>query len=335
VNSAVGQNVCTDVEGNIYVTGFFAFTANFQCDTLTALGDEDIFLAKYDSAGNCIWAKRAGGNYTGSYSTDRGYAIAVDEDGNVYVTGSFVATADFDSIVLTSETMANDVFLAKYDNDGNVIWVKHAHGFSDEEGRAIVIDPNGDILIAGSYVPNVNFDGNILTGWGNYDAFVAKYDSDGNFLSFMNAGGPSWNEFIYDIALDKHGNIYTCGSFSDTAYFGNNTLHSISNYDAFIAKIGKLNVNSIDEQSNTASFSIYPNPIKSSATFEFTLSTNKRVGICIYNLLGNKVDEVINSDLNSGSYQIKYSPTTLASGIYLCKVTIDGAEETIKIAIIQ
>ncbi len=84
VNGATGNSVCTDELGNCYITGKFLGTTGFGTNTLSAIGGFDIFLAKYDSTGACIWAKRAGGTFPGGYSTDCGYAVTTNNSGEIY-----------------------------------------------------------------------------------------------------------------------------------------------------------------------------------------------------------------------------------------------------------
>jgi hypothetical protein len=107
VSSVRGQGIAVDSSGNAYVTGYFQGTAVFGATTLTSAGSNDIYMAKVDSGGNFLWAKRAGGT-----SYDVGQSIAVDSSGNAYVTGEFVGTAVFGATTLTSAGNS-DVFIWK------------------------------------------------------------------------------------------------------------------------------------------------------------------------------------------------------------------------------
>lgn len=280
---AVCNSIFTDGPGNCYLTGKFGFNAVFGSDTLTARGSSDVFVAKYDSSGNCLWARRAGGNHTCCYSLDMGNAITSDQTGNIYDTGSFVDTADFGSITLHANS--NDVFLAKYDMNGNVIWVQQGSGGSDQEGRCIAIDYQGNILVGGSYVPTCFFNGFPLTGWGGqtYDAFVAKYDSSGNFVNVIKAGGTAWNEFVYGIIIDNSGNNFVTGSFSGTTYFGTDSLISLGGFNIFIAKISL--VTGIEENTNGIyNLNISPNPTRSHITITTSSFTNSILSV--YDITG-------------------------------------------------
>ena len=137
---AGGSSVTVDAAGNVYTTGGFGGTADFDPGpgtyNLTSAGTYDMFISKLDSSGNFIWAKQLGG--TGADAA--GASIAVDADGNVYTTGGFVGTADFDpgpgvftlSAIGNFRTKAS--FVLKLDADGNFIWAKQTGG-GTEGGR--------------------------------------------------------------------------------------------------------------------------------------------------------------------------------------------------------
>jgi hypothetical protein len=308
VNGAIGNSVCTDVLGNCYITGRFQGSTNFGTNSLTAIGGYDIFLVKYDSTGSCVWAKRAGGTFNGGYSKDCGYAVTTSNSGEIYFTGSIVDTVDFDTLTLIASS--NDIFLAKYDNNGNPLWVRQATGISDQEGRCIIIDNAGDIIIGGSYVPNVNFGNYFLTGWGNYDAFIAKYDSNGNLISVLKGGGSDYNETVNGISIDNSGNIFVVGSFSSTAYFGADTLTNLLS-DIFISKVSLTT--SIEEMTyNSDGLNIYPNPFQNE--LNVSISDKGKSQIMLYDLTSRQIyyQEFEN--------QTKIITEQFAAGIYLYKI---------------
>jgi hypothetical protein len=319
VPNAIGRSICRDIFNNIYVTGSIFDTAFFDANILVSQGNYDIFLAKFDENGNHIWAKRAGGTYIGnSLTNDGGIAVATDSFGNVYVTGSMVGTAYFDSLVFNASQ--NDMFLAKYDSNGNVVWVKQASNGSDMEGRCIVIDQQNNILVGGSYVPNANFDGYDLAGWGNYDAFIARYDSNGNFISVTNAGGNLWNEFVYDISIDSIGNTFAVGSYAQGAYFGNDTLLNLGLYDSFIAKVN-LTTETKETNQNAFNIRVYPNPSYGVIAFD-GVNYNEIKEIEINNLAGSK--QLFIDKINCSIINIEQ----LKPGFYLLKMTQHNGSET-------
>ena len=177
-----GEGIAVDINGNIYVSGNFNGTATFGGIVLTSYGNEDIFVAKYDTNGNVIWAKNAGG-----LNSDRGRRIEVDSSGNCYVTGHFTGTANFGSIVLTSNGDA-DFFIAKYDANGNAIWVRNGGGSGFDAGYENSIDGSGNIYVTGFFRGVATFGSTILTSYGDRDIFIAKYDDSGILLWVEQAG---------------------------------------------------------------------------------------------------------------------------------------------------
>ncbi|HRF19894.1 MAG TPA: SBBP repeat-containing protein, partial [Chitinophagaceae bacterium] len=143
--SDFGNGIAVDGSGNVYVTGYFSGTADFDPGAGTAniisAGTQDIFFAKYDASGNYVYAKALGGT-GGDYSND----IALDGSGNVYVTGYFNGTGDFDPGAGTANLTSagnNDLFFAKYDASGNYVYAKAVGGTGYDIGYRIVVDGGG------------------------------------------------------------------------------------------------------------------------------------------------------------------------------------------------
>ena len=225
-----GHGIAVDASGNSYVTGYFSGTATFGSTTLTSSGGADIFVAKLDSSGNWLWANNAGGT-----SDECGNGIAVDASGNSYVTGYFDSNATFGYTTLTSNG-DYDIFIAKLDSSGNWLWAKNAGGSSNDSGNGIAVDASGNSYVTGYFDSNATFGYTTLTSNGDYDIFIAKLDSSGNWLWAKNAGGSS-NDSGNGIAVDASGNSYVTGYFDSNATFGYTTLTSNGDYDIFIAKL--------------------------------------------------------------------------------------------------
>ena len=130
----LGTDVTVDSSGNVYTTGNFYGTVDFDPGMgvlyLTSVGDSDIFVSKLDSSGNLLWAKRMGGtNY------DKGYSIAVDPSGNVYTTGGVYGTVDFDPGELSgfylNSAGGSDIFVSKLNSSGNFVWAKARCAITD------------------------------------------------------------------------------------------------------------------------------------------------------------------------------------------------------------
>gem|GEM_PF-254612 len=229
-----GNSVSTDTEGSAYITGRFGGSVNFGDDTLVAKGSSDVFIAKYDSSGNCIWAKRAeAGNF------EEGFSITTDEKGNIYVTGYFSwSGADFCELKLRSKG-GQEIFIAKYDAWGNCFWAKSAGGSGDDRGRSITVDWEGNVYVTGDFSGKANFGDYILVSKYETDIFIAKYDATGNCLWVKSGGGSKGFDYGNCVSTDGEGNVYVTGEFYGTADFGNETLITNSERasDIFLCKL--------------------------------------------------------------------------------------------------
>ncbi|SFA72941.1 Por secretion system C-terminal sorting domain-containing protein [Flavobacterium swingsii] len=242
----ISRSVAVDAVGNIYTTGFFAGTVDFDPNAgvanLTSAGSTDIFVSKLDATGNLVWAKVLGG-----ISNDIGYGIAVDASGNVYTTGCFAGTVDFDpNAGTTNLTSAGgyDIFISKLDASGNFVWAKAMGSTSNDIGYGFTVDASANVYTTGVFAGTVDFDPNAgttnLTSAGNQDIFVSKLEANGN-LVWAKAMGSTTNDIGYGIAVDASGNAYTTGGFSATADFdpnaGTNNLTSAGGADIFVSKL--------------------------------------------------------------------------------------------------
>ena len=246
-----GNGIAVDASGNVYTTGTFTGTADFDpgagmANLTSAGGISDIFVSKLDSAGNFVWAKAMGDT-----GWDAGHGIAVDLSGNVYTTGFFEGTVDFDPGVGTAEltgTADADIYVQKLDSAGNFVWAKAVGGLERDQGRGIAVDSSGNVYTTGFFDGTVDFDPGvgtfdlISTRVGSFggDVFVQKLDSAGNFVWAKGMGG-SYVDHGLGIVVDTSDNVYTTGVFQDMADFdpGPGTFNLISEggNDIFVSKL--------------------------------------------------------------------------------------------------
>jgi len=236
-----GNAITIYPNGNIYVTGYFQDTVDFDSGTsvynlMSANGSN--FIQKVDSNGNFIWVKQIGGV---------SYGITVDATENVYTTGTFSGTVDFNPAAATYSLTAlgtYDVYLEKLDATGNFIWAKQIGGVNgNNDGRDIATDINKNVYLTGSFQNTADFDpgsANLyLTSKGGDDMFIQKLDSTGNFLWAKQIGDIGQDESI-SITTDANGYVYNVGAFSNTTYFDTNySLTSYGTVDAFVQKLGQ------------------------------------------------------------------------------------------------
>ncbi|ERJ57861.1 hypothetical protein M472_16255 [Sphingobacterium paucimobilis HER1398] len=236
-------STAVDASGNVYVVGQFEGT-NVDFDPgsgaylMSSTGGQDIFVQKLDANGNFLWARRYG-----SATDDVAYGIALDNMANVYLTGRFTQTVEFDpSTVLTSKGAA-DGFVLKLSTEGDFIWAKQMGGTGFDIANGIAVDVDGDVYTTGSFVGTADFDPgsgvyNLVGQGSTTDIFVQKLDRDGNFVWAIGMGGPT-NDVGYSLGVDAAKNVYVTGNFTGIATFGNVTLNAGTTgaRDIFVTKI--------------------------------------------------------------------------------------------------
>ncbi|MFA5781679.1 MAG: SBBP repeat-containing protein [Bacteroidales bacterium] len=298
-----GNSISTDSYGNIYLTGYFQSSAIiFGSYTLTNTGSYDVFIAKYDPSGNVLWAKSAVGS-----GMDFSTSITTDSFDNVYLTGWFVSS----TITFGSDTLTNagggvypyDIFIAKYDSSGNVLWAQRAGGTGSDAGNSISTDSYGNIYLTGYFNSSaIIFGSDTLINAGISDIFITKYDSSGNVLWAKRNGG-SLDDNGYSIAIDDFDNGYITGMFKSSAIaFDSDTLTNAGNYDIYIAKLSIADNNG---------------PVCEGSSLSLTAST---VSGATYSWSGP--DGYISSLQNP---TVSDSATTTMTGIYSVTVTVGGS----------
>ena len=174
------------------------------------------FIARYLPNGTLDWIRQDGGDNDDSVT-----GIALDSGGNIYVTGNFRGTSFFGGVAISSPG-DDDMFLAKFDPDGNFIWVQFSESSSHSSTHAIAVDSLDNVLVTGDFTGTVTFKGvpqsappgpfpdrTIIAI--DHDLFIAKYDSDGNLLWLRDYGGI---EVDVGQGIDTH-------SSGEYLYFGN------------------------------------------------------------------------------------------------------------------
>lgn len=230
-DSSTQQTVglAVDTTGAAIITGFYQGTLDFGGGPLPSTGASDLFVAKLDGSGKHLWSHRFGGK-----GDDRALAIAVDSAGNVVVTGVFSDTIDFGG----GRLVANgswDVFVVKFDAAGHHLWSKRFGDSDQQEGHALAIDANGNIIVAGSFWGVLDFGGGALTNAGNEtDIFVAKLDADGNHV-WSKRFGDSGRQEAQSVAVNAAGDVFVTGDCGGTVDFGGGPLAAIGERDAYLS----------------------------------------------------------------------------------------------------
>lgn len=284
------NSIKTDSKGNVYTTGSFADTVDFDPGAgvynLVSAGANDIFISKLDAYGNFVWAKSMGG-----ISNEGGQSIAVDTLGGVYITGSFENTADFDpgpGVFNMISQNYEDIFISKLDSNGNFVWAKRiGSSVGYDKGSSITTDAIGNIYITGGFDYTVDFDPGPgvlnMTAAGYGDIFIIKLDSNGNLVWVNQSGDPISDRGDY-ITVDNLGQAYIAGWGSD---WPNNNIYiiisKINSNGSFIwtKKMSNLNANDMEVKAISIDAT---NNVYTSGHFMGTIDFDPGVGI--FNLNG-------------------------------------------------
>ncbi len=323
--STAGTQVITDPSGNIYLAGFFTKPTDFDpaagTSTLNSVNGADVFFAKYDANGNYQWAKAFG-----SGNDDYCNGLTLDGLGNICMAGRLYGPTDYDTgpgTAILNPVGLYDIFVAKYDANGNYIWAFAAGGTNYESPTSIRTDSQNNIYITGGFMGTVDMDPAtplaLLYSAGVYDIFIAKYNANGNYQWAYGMGSAN-NDAGADINLDGAGNLYLTGYYGGNTDFDPNattaTVNWIASDDIFFAKYS-VTPTGLSEHNFANTVELFPNP--ANAIFKVKLPTNsKNCSIEICNILG---EIVVRQNLSEEINLIDVSE--LAQGVYVYRIISD------------
>ncbi len=338
-------SIALDAAGNIFLTGYITGTSNLDpagTHNFTSNGAGDIFIAKYNSSGIYQWAGTFGS--TTAYD-EQGMGICTDISGNVYITGSFCGTSDFDispvSTYNITPVAVGDIFIAKYNSSGVLQWANDIGGCGGIQGNGIATN-NSAVYVTGYYQCNPDFDPSasvVTPSWfGGYDMFLASYNvSNGNLID-LNGMGDVSGDMGNAIAIDNYtGAVVLTGYFSQTVDF-NPTGPSLfltsagNSQDVFLAKYNgsdPLSVETFSASITQNKISVYPNPSSDFISYDVLMSAGDLITNRIFDGTGKKVmqTEIFGA---SGKNNIKLDLTSLSNGIYLLMVNNKSEQKQVK-----
>ncbi len=337
--SAVSSAITADSVGNVYTTGYFSYTVDINpgvmVDNRVANGAEDIFITKVDANGNFLWAKNIGG--AGALS--QGHSISIDTAGNVYVTGFFGGTADFDPGTGVYNLISNggrEIFILKLTPNGDFVWAKAIGSSNFDEGLGIKLDNNGHVYITGYFDGTVDFNPNagICNLTGSIDPFILKLDTVGNFIWAKSMTGLIGNDYGSSITIDDAENVYTTGGFNLTVDFdpGPSTYNLISNGD-FDIFVSKLDANGNFVWAKSIGGTQYDvgrtlcidrtGHIYIAGSFRASVDFNTGVGVFYLNTLANNDDDAFISKFDTAGNFIWAQKLGGYGGQYALSITTD------------
>lgn len=322
------DGITTDSNGNIYTIGIFDGTFDFDPGaavvTLSCSGTNDMFISKFNAYGNFVWVKQ----FTSTTTFNKINSIEVDKKSNVYTTGYYTNTVDFDPGSAThylnsTTTLGAETFVSKLDSSGNFVLAKSMGGSDLDAGQTIAVDESENIYTTGYFRGTSDFDPgtgvyNLNASW-PADIFISKLNPQGNFTWAFKMGGAG-SDYGYSNIIDKTGNMYTTGWFQDSVDFdpSSNSFYLMATpngYTGYIHKISHLDV-SVKEINNIIDTNLFPNPTTGILNITSTY-LNKKVNMEIYNSLGTLVNEIKLEETKT------INLSGLSNGIYFIKIISD------------
>lgn len=332
-----GTALAVDGSGNVYLTGNYSGTADFDPDNsstvnITAAGNKDGFFAKFNANGEFQWARSIGG-----LGNDLPNDISLGANNDVYIVGTFESTADFDpsgGVANISAYGNDDAFAGHYSSTGTYIWAGRLGSSMDDGGIASTVDANNNFIATGFYQGTADMDPG--SGTANHtaveqrDAFIAIFDNSDNYSASYSLGGTMLDE-IDDIKEGAAGEWLVAGR-----YFGNCNVDinggtvqysSSGSSDVFIAKYSSTPVNV--ETIESFGFAIYPNPVNNELYIRISQS-HERCDIQLFDVLGNLI---VSENLANINTQISINTSEFSNGVYLVRYASDEKMITEKLVV--
>lgn len=225
-----GYGIATDDVGNCYVTGGFRDFCEFDTTHIWASDGLDIFVQKFDGAGNQLWVERAGGCWD-----EHGNRIFVGENNHLWISAYFYGRTAAGSTVIGTAGDRDALFL-HMTSDGTLEGFKHLGGPGVDSGQDAWIDAEGQMYIAGAFSNTVNFGNTVsLTSLGGQDFYVAKYGPDGGAI-WARRGGGTADDYGWAVAVTPLGDVFHSGPFQSIGVFGDTVLISSGDFDVAVVK---------------------------------------------------------------------------------------------------
>lgn len=228
------QAIAVDATDRIFITGSARSKVDFGGGALQAQGGYDLFVAQFDPDGKHGWSKLYGDG-----ADQNGRGIAALANGDVALTGSFSGVLDLGTGMGMDGHTYSDVLVARLHGDGAVAWQKHFEAGGDQIGRAVAAGPDDTIAVAGSVRAALDFGKGAVTYGGGMDAFVAKFDGQGNCI-WSNGYGDGSDQIGLGVAMDAAGNALVTGYMTGAMTVGDEQLNDSGYGDIFVAKLASF-----------------------------------------------------------------------------------------------
>jgi hypothetical protein len=291
-NTTNGVTVLPD--SSIAIAGYFSSAIRWDSTEVNGTtSDFEVFVAKFTKDGDLEWLRSGGGAYEDGVN-----GIASDPSGNIFITGYLAGYASFGN-QNTGNSGYNDPFIAKYDNEGNCLWLNRGEGVGLDVANGIACDKFGNVFATGFYENAISFSGQNIAGL-DRQIFIVSYDGNGN-LRWLKDAGESGTDCGMGINVDESGSVYISGFYLYRSLYDNILLPLPEAEDMFLAKLSQPFTGVAEIQDEII---VYPNP----AANIIYIENGQALEIRVLNALGQSVafSEKGNSQIDVSNLEIGY-----------------------------
>ncbi len=226
------NDLSIDDKGNIYMVGEYSGEIRLGDTILINGSHRHVYLAKYSNDGLFQWVRTTMGYYRHNAN-----GVALDQEGSIYVGGHFDTIIHFiyDSVYLWNQGWGTDLFLAKYDQEGNFQWVEHMPSTIDGNCEALLFNGHHQLLFLANYQGDVHFGNHILNHNLSFTDGIAQYDLDKKKWEWAIIPPGDLTFRVQPMAVDPAGHIYTTGNMTHDIVFGSDTVKKIGLYDILVS----------------------------------------------------------------------------------------------------
>jgi outer membrane protein assembly factor BamB len=220
--------IALDARGQLFVAGQLRGSVDPGTGPLTSAGSNDVLVARLDPGGRALWGRRFGDSGLQNVTQ-----LASDSAGGVVLTGGFTETLDFDGQRLFNPG-DQDIFLARLDPEGRTLWSRQFGDVSEQLADGLAVDPQGHVVITGTFHGTVDFGDGALVSEGLSDVFLARFTPEGRLL-WSRRFGDAQAQRPTGLAVDAEGHIALTGVFEGSIDFGDGVLTHPSGRGHFVA----------------------------------------------------------------------------------------------------
>ena len=334
-NDQSALDLAAHVQGRITIVGRADGSINFGGGVLTSVGGSDVFIAQFESWGAHRWSDLYGG-----VQHDAAYGVDFHRSSqSVAVTGHFAVTANFGGAPLTS-IGSTDLFLAKYDTNGNHMWSYRWGTNAQDIARDVSVSPLGEVAFTGYFEGSGSFGGGGVNSAGLSDLFIATYDLSGNHIESLTAGDGNRQEGE-GVAYSDDGYLVAIGHFEGAVDLGGGPLYSAGSLDAYIARFEPITTGVTESlMPSRITLRAGPNPFRNETILSYRIPRSGEAAVQVYDLRGRLVRSLVRGVRDAGEHRVAWDGRddrgrSMASGVYFLRLSAGGEERTGRLLLVR